>query len=105
MRPIEFLALTDQFEGLLSNAKLPGVPGIDKFKGHMFHTSRWDYEYTGGSPSDANLSSLEGKTVGIVGKSPCSKVLNQRPNAAFSNCMLCTPHSSGAAAAYSVVRR
>jgi cation diffusion facilitator CzcD-associated flavoprotein CzcO len=70
VRVIEFLALTDQCEGLLSNAKLPSVSGIDKFNGHMFHTARWDYEYTGGSPNDANLSSLEGKTVGIVGKSP-----------------------------------
>ncbi len=26
-----------------------GVPGLGSFKGHMFHTSRWDYGYTGGS--------------------------------------------------------
>ena len=25
----------------------PGIPGIETFKGHTFHTSRWDYEYTG----------------------------------------------------------
>jgi cyclohexanone monooxygenase len=29
--------------------KLPGIPGIEAFKGHTFHTSRWDYDYTGGS--------------------------------------------------------
>ena len=29
--------------------KLPGIPGIDDFKGHTFHTSRWDYDYTGGT--------------------------------------------------------
>ncbi|MBV1930190.1 MAG: NAD(P)/FAD-dependent oxidoreductase, partial [Porticoccaceae bacterium] len=28
--------------GLLSRPKLPGIPGIDSFKGHTFHTSRWD---------------------------------------------------------------
>ena len=28
--------------------KLPGIPGIETFKGHTFHTSRWDYDYTGG---------------------------------------------------------
>ena len=55
-------------EGLLSNAKLPGVPGIDTFKGHMFHTARWDYNCTGGTPTDPTLTGLEGKTVGIVGK-------------------------------------
>ena len=31
-----------------SRPKLPGIPGIDDFKGHTFHTSRWDYGYTGG---------------------------------------------------------
>ena len=30
--------------------KLPGIPGIERFKGHSFHTSRWDYDYTGGDP-------------------------------------------------------
>jgi cyclohexanone monooxygenase len=34
--------------GPLNKPKLPGIPGIEKFKGHTFHTSRWDYDYTGG---------------------------------------------------------
>ena len=34
--------------GPLNRPKLPGIPGIDTFKGHTFHTSRWDYAYTGG---------------------------------------------------------
>ena len=33
--------------------KLPGIPGIETFAGHSFHTSRWDYGYTGGDPSGA----------------------------------------------------
>jgi len=33
--------------------KLPGIPGIEDFKGHSFHTSRWDYNYTGGDPERA----------------------------------------------------
>src|SRR5277367_6431015 len=37
--------------GLLSNPKLPGIPGIESFAGHSFHTSRWDYGYTGGDES------------------------------------------------------
>src|SRR5580692_9461034 len=35
--------------GPLNRPKLPGIPGIESFKGHSFHTSRWDYGYTGGN--------------------------------------------------------
>ncbi len=46
---------TAQFIGMgtgpLHVAKLPGIPGIETFSGHSFHTSRWDYDYTGGDPS------------------------------------------------------
>ncbi len=52
--------------GPLHRAKLPGIPGIETFKGHAFHTSRWDYAYTGGT-SDGNLTGLAGKRVGIIG--------------------------------------
>ena len=37
--------------GPLHVAKLPGIPGIETFAGHAFHTSRWDYAYTGGDPA------------------------------------------------------
>jgi cation diffusion facilitator CzcD-associated flavoprotein CzcO len=46
--------------------KLPGIPGIETFKGHTFHTSRWDYGYTGGD-SSGGLTGLAGKKVGIIG--------------------------------------
>ena len=52
--------------GPLSRPKLPGIPGINEFKGHTFHTSRWDYGYTGGD-SYGNLTGLADKTVGIIG--------------------------------------
>ncbi len=52
--------------GPLHRAKLPGLPGIGSFKGHSFHTSRWDYDYTGGGP-DGNLDKLSDKVVGIIG--------------------------------------
>ncbi len=52
--------------GPLHRPKLPGVPGIERFGGHAFHTSRWDYEYTGGDPS-GNLYRLADKRVGIIG--------------------------------------
>ena len=43
--------------GPLHRPKLPGIPGIETFEGHTFHTSRWDYDYTGGD-SDGNLTGL-----------------------------------------------
>lgn len=52
--------------GSLSQAKLPGIPGIETFGGHTFHTSRWDYDYTGGS-ADGNLSRLADKRIALIG--------------------------------------
>ena len=52
--------------GPLSRPKLPGIRGIDRFEGHTFHTSRWDYGYTGGGP-DGDLQKLSNKKVGIIG--------------------------------------
>jgi cation diffusion facilitator CzcD-associated flavoprotein CzcO len=52
--------------GPLHRPKLPGIPGVDLFEGHTFHTSRWDYEYTGGDP-DGGLDGLKGKRIGIIG--------------------------------------
>ena len=53
--------------GPLHVPKLPGIPGIENFKGHSFHTSRWDYDYTGGDPLGAPLSKLGDKRVAIIG--------------------------------------
>ncbi len=52
--------------GPLNRPKLPGIPGISSFKGHTFHTSRWDYDYTGGD-SNGGLTNLKDKRVGIIG--------------------------------------
>jgi cyclohexanone monooxygenase len=52
--------------GLLSNPKLPGVAGIESFKGRAFHTSRWDYGYTGGD-TFGGLAKLADKRVGVIG--------------------------------------
>ena len=52
--------------GPLHRPKLPGIPGVRDFKGHTFHTSRWDYEYTGGNP-DGGLDKLRDKRVAIIG--------------------------------------
>jgi cyclohexanone monooxygenase len=53
--------------GPLHVPKLPGIPGIESFKGHSFHTSRWDYAYTGGDPSGAPMGGLSDKRVAIIG--------------------------------------
>ena len=52
--------------GPLNRPKLPGIPGIDTFKGHSFHTSRWDYAYTGGD-TNGKLDRLHDKRVAIIG--------------------------------------
>jgi len=52
--------------GPLHRPKLPGIRGIESFRGHTFHTSRWDYDYTGGD-STGGLSKLADKRVGIIG--------------------------------------
>jgi cation diffusion facilitator CzcD-associated flavoprotein CzcO len=48
--------------GTLTKPKLARIQGMDTFKGHSFHTSRWDYDYTG-----PNLENLSDKVVGIIG--------------------------------------
>jgi len=53
--------------GPLSVPKLPGIPGIGSFRGHSFHTTRWDYDYTGGDPGGAPMDRLADKRVGIIG--------------------------------------
>jgi cyclohexanone monooxygenase len=48
--------------GTLSKPKLSKIKGMESFKGHSFHTSRWDYAYT-----KEDLSGLADKVVGIIG--------------------------------------
>ena len=48
--------------GTLAKPKLTRIAGMETFQGHSFHTSRWDYAYTGD-----DLSGLKDKVVGIIG--------------------------------------
>ncbi len=48
--------------GTLSKPKLSKIAGMESFAGHSFHTSRWDYDYTGDK-----LENLHDKVVGIIG--------------------------------------
>jgi cyclohexanone monooxygenase len=58
-----FVVLAD---GAFSHLKLPAIPGIKAFKGHSFHTSRWDYGITGGDHGKP-LDRLSDKRVGVIG--------------------------------------
>jgi cation diffusion facilitator CzcD-associated flavoprotein CzcO len=64
-------AFTAQFvamgTGPLHVPKLPGIPGLETFQGYSFHTSRWDYGYTGGDPYGAPLDRLGDKRVAVIG--------------------------------------
>ena len=55
-----------QATGPANRPKLPGIPGIGDFEGHSFHTSRWDYAYTGGD-HNGGLTGLADKRVAIIG--------------------------------------
>ncbi|MBM4204512.1 MAG: NAD(P)/FAD-dependent oxidoreductase [Gammaproteobacteria bacterium] len=76
--------------GPLNRPKLPGVPGIGSFEGHSFHTSRWDYDYTGGN-SYGNLEKLADKRVGVIGTG--------------ATAVQCVPHLGAAAKALYVFQR
>jgi cyclohexanone monooxygenase len=76
--------------GPLHRPKLPGIPGIETFHGHTFHTSRWDYEYTGGD-SAGGLDRLRDKRVGIIGTG--------------ATAVQCVPHLGAAAAELYVFQR
>ena len=52
--------------GPANRPRLPGIPGVEDFRGHSFHTCRWDYDYTGGS-HEGGLDNLADKTVAIIG--------------------------------------
>ena len=59
--------LVSPMNGVLNWPKLPGFPGILEYEGEVFHTARWNYALTGGSPSDLCLTKLQDKRVAIIG--------------------------------------
>ena len=52
--------------GSFNRPKLPGIPGLTTFTGHMFHSSRWDYDYTGGD-AGGGMDKLADKKVAVIG--------------------------------------
>ncbi|KOS20772.1 Pentalenolactone D synthase [Escovopsis weberi] len=53
--------------GLFSHPKVPRVEGMEDFQGTMMHSCRWDYQLSGGTHGNPELTKLKGKRVGIVG--------------------------------------
>lgn len=53
--------------GPLNKPKLPGIPGLHDFQGKIFHSSRWDYEYSGGSQQEPVLDKLADQRVAVIG--------------------------------------
>ena len=56
-------------QGSYNRPKLPGIPGIQEYReagGHVFHSARWDYDYTGGD-ANGGLDKLADKRVALVG--------------------------------------
>lgn len=72
--------------GPLHRPKLPGIPGLERFEGHMFHSSRFDYGYCG-----QNLERLADKKVAIIGTGATSIQI--------------TPHIGAAAKEFYVFQR
>lgn len=72
--------------GYQAKPKLPGIDGLGSFRGHAFHTSRWDYAYTG-----EQLEKLAGKRVGIIGTG--------------ATAIQCVPHLAAAARQLYVFQR
>ena len=76
--------------GPLNRPKLPAIAGITSFTGHTFHTSRWDYGYTGGN-SDGGLDGLKDKRVAVIGTG--------------ATAVQCVPHLGASAAELYVFQR
>ena len=64
--------------GPLNRPKLPGIRDLTTFRGHTFHTSRWDYAYTGGD-SEGNLTGLADKRVAIIGTGATGGAVHSLP--------------------------
>ncbi|OLL76917.1 Cyclohexanone monooxygenase [Pseudonocardia sp. Ae168_Ps1] len=76
--------------GPFNRPKLPGIPGIEDFAGHTFHTSRWDFAYTGGDAT-SGLDRIGGKRIAVIGTG--------------ATAIQCVPHLAEGAAHLYVVQR
>ncbi|KAI4641704.1 hypothetical protein J4E93_007802 [Alternaria ventricosa] len=54
---------------IFTEPRMPKLDGFEELRTNIpvFHTARWDFSCTGGSPTDPTLSKLQGKRVGVIG--------------------------------------
>ena len=71
----------------MDNPKLPDIPGMNDFGGTMFHTARWNYDYTGGD-SHGGMTKLADKRVAVIGTG-CSAIQCVPPARGVSRKTLC----------------
>ncbi|KAH4133405.1 hypothetical protein HBH98_008350 [Parastagonospora nodorum] len=53
--------------GVLNVPHVPKIPGLDSTEIPSFHSARWRYDLTGGTPEVQQLEKLREKRVGIIG--------------------------------------
>ncbi|KAK1987226.1 phenylacetone monooxygenase [Colletotrichum cereale] len=55
--------------GIFFSPSAPDAPGLEAFMKNrqVFHTARWNYDYTGGTPSQPDMVNLRDKRVAIIG--------------------------------------
>ncbi|KAJ5747632.1 uncharacterized protein N7511_009328 [Penicillium nucicola] len=54
-------------QGVFASPRIPAFPKSQEYNGRLFHTARWDYDFTGGTPQNPEMAKLRDKTVAIVG--------------------------------------
>ncbi|KAJ5026489.1 hypothetical protein J3E71DRAFT_174603 [Bipolaris maydis] len=53
--------------GLLNVPRVPNIEGLSTTKIPLFHSARWRYDLTGGTPTEQEMEKLRDKRVGIIG--------------------------------------
>ncbi|KAJ5632766.1 hypothetical protein N7490_009105 [Penicillium lividum] len=67
--PFEIADFVFVATGFLNSPKVPNLKGlhVNRFGGNIIHSSRWNYEYTGGSQENPDMTKLKETRVGVVG--------------------------------------
>ncbi|EUC48768.1 hypothetical protein COCMIDRAFT_23539 [Bipolaris oryzae ATCC 44560] len=56
--------------GVLNVPHVPNIEGLRTTKIPLFHSARWRYDFTGGTPTEQKMEKLRDKRVGIIGTGP-----------------------------------
>jgi cation diffusion facilitator CzcD-associated flavoprotein CzcO len=52
--------------GLLNAPDIPKLESLERYQGKVFHTSRWNYKYTGGSTNNPMMKRLQDDTIAFI---------------------------------------